>query len=138
MPAYDMYMHESERMMLGLWDRRPLFALSHAGHGFNSYGLNVVCSLGPVAVVAQVGWGGAFMDPVRARTEIAQLFGLIDGLPREPYAMPCVLVSYSSFRDISRYWRLDDLVPESTDVDLGGTAGDLGLLFSEASRAAPR
>ena len=135
-PAFDMYMHESERMMLGLWNQCPMFALSHAGHGVNSYGLNIVCAIGPVAVVAQIGWGGAYMDDVRARSEIAQLFGLIDGLPRASYAVPRVLVSYSSFRGTARYWTLDDLVPEPADVDLGGTAKDLGRLFSEPSGAA--
>jgi hypothetical protein len=36
------------------------FAISHAGHGINSYGLNLRLALGPVAMQLQVAWGGAY------------------------------------------------------------------------------
>lgn len=35
-------------------------AISHAGHGINSYALNLRLAVGPVAVMTQVGWGGAY------------------------------------------------------------------------------
>ena len=33
-------------------------AISHAGHGVNSHALNLRLAVGPVAIMAQIGWGG--------------------------------------------------------------------------------
>ena len=38
------------------------YSLNHAGHGVNSYSLNFRCAIGNIAIFAQVGWGGAYMD----------------------------------------------------------------------------
>ena len=38
------------------------YSLNHAGHGVNSYSLNFRCAIGNIAIFAQVGWGGMYMD----------------------------------------------------------------------------
>ena len=38
------------------------YSLNHAGHGINSYSLNLRCAIGNLAILAQVGWGGGYMD----------------------------------------------------------------------------
>jgi hypothetical protein len=38
------------------------YSLNHAGHGVNSYSLNFRFALGDLAIFAQTGWGGAYMD----------------------------------------------------------------------------
>jgi hypothetical protein len=45
----------------------PQLALSHEGHGINSYGLNLRMQVGPVLIVAQYGWGGGYMDVEKQR-----------------------------------------------------------------------
>ena len=45
--------------------KRPIpdqYSLNHAGHGVNSYSLNFRCAIGNIAILAQVGWGGVYMD----------------------------------------------------------------------------
>jgi hypothetical protein len=37
-------------------------AFSHAGHAINSYALNYQLVDGPLAVIAQVGWGGGYSN----------------------------------------------------------------------------
>lgn len=39
---------------------RQQLAINHAGHGVNSYSLNLRLAVGPVAVMAQTGWGGVY------------------------------------------------------------------------------
>ncbi|MFD1047412.1 hypothetical protein ACFQ1S_18620, partial [Kibdelosporangium lantanae] len=41
-------------------------AVSHAGHGVNSYAVNYQLVHGPVAVFAQEGWGGIYYDREQA------------------------------------------------------------------------
>jgi len=38
------------------------FAVSHGGHGVNSYALTYLLMWGPLAVATQHGWGGVYMD----------------------------------------------------------------------------
>ena len=38
------------------------YSLNHAGHGVNSYSLNFRFALGDLAIFAQTGWGGAYMN----------------------------------------------------------------------------
>ena len=37
-------------------------SLNHVGHGVNSYSLNFRFALGGLAIFAQTGWGGAYMN----------------------------------------------------------------------------
>jgi YD repeat-containing protein len=56
---------------------REQLAISHAGHGINSYSLNLRLAVGPVAVMAQVGWGGVY-SPEDADEEWATLADGVD------------------------------------------------------------
>ena len=38
------------------------YSINHAGHGVNSYSLNFRYALGDLAIFAQLGWGGVYMD----------------------------------------------------------------------------
>lgn len=51
-------------------------AISHAGHGINSYGLNLRLALGPVAMQLQVAWGGAYGGPEDAQRWAALVEGV--------------------------------------------------------------
>jgi hypothetical protein len=82
-------------------------AVSHAGHGINSYGLNVHLVLGPLAVFAQDGFGGVYMDAARCREEIAAtmegLGRLLDRLPTPREGVPGIdrsriVLLWSGFR----------------------------------------
>lgn len=52
-------------------------AVSHAGHGVNSYAINYHLVDGPLAVFAQVGWGGVYSDPVASGARVKELFDRI-------------------------------------------------------------
>ena len=41
---------------------REYVAVGHAGHGINSYAMHYFLVYGPVALFAQLPWGGAYMD----------------------------------------------------------------------------
>jgi hypothetical protein len=49
-------------------------AVSHAGHGANSYALNYHLVLGGLAVFVQAPWGGAYVDADRAAAEVRSRF----------------------------------------------------------------
>jgi hypothetical protein len=123
-----------QEAMLATWDRRPLFALSQQVHGSNTY-LNLTCSLGPVAVAAdvQVGWYGEKFYPLESRQLLTRLFALVDGLPRDEYASPGVLVCYSGYSLDARFWLLRDFIPTCEQVDFWDAEADLGDFFSYAT-----
>ena len=50
-------------------------AFSHAGHGINWYALNYQLVDGPLAVIAQVGWGGGYSDRTKDTQQANDLFG---------------------------------------------------------------
>ena len=97
-----MYMFDVAVVARLLLDHGGFFALSHAGHGFNSYGLNLVTSQGPIAAFVQHGYGGAFMDPVAAlisiNTTYSKLHVLLEALDETPVTEPRWLLAYSTFR----------------------------------------
>ena len=83
-------------------------AVSHAGHGVNSYGLNYHLVYGPIAVFAQTGWGGGYMDAVKCaagvRRQFTQCADLIaaseasaERLPESPARL---IVAESTFRAV--------------------------------------
>jgi hypothetical protein len=49
-------------------------AFSHAGHGINSYALNYQLVDGPLAVLAQVGWGGGYSNKTEDTRQANDLF----------------------------------------------------------------
>lgn len=58
LPFQDYMFDGMARMLRGPVPQQ--FAISHAGHGINSYGLNLRAAVGPVVVMGQVGWGGVY------------------------------------------------------------------------------
>lgn len=83
-PAMLMYMFDTGLVAQVLSEHGRLFALSHAGHGVNSYCLNLVTSKGPVAAFVQHHWGGAYTDPLRSliaiNTTYSRLHVLFEGV----------------------------------------------------------
>lgn len=85
-------------------------AISHAGHGLNSYGLNYHLAYGPLVIFTQNGWGGAYGDS-EADTErvattfkfVASLIALTDALWPDGQQMPDdqLIVAYSDFRGVA-------------------------------------
>ncbi len=59
------------------------FAISHAGHGINSYSLNLRMSLGPFALLVQQGWGGVFGDNLMDTEDWNELMRNVSKLMRE-------------------------------------------------------
>ncbi len=49
-------------------------AVSHAGHGVNSYAINYHLVYGRVALFVQLGWGGIYMDQGERAQTIAETF----------------------------------------------------------------
>lgn len=98
-----LYMFGAVDALIDHWDRTPHFAMSHAGHGVNSYGLNVIAAAGPVAAYVQHGFGGAYSDPVRDREQIAatyeRLHHVLAAADRDDSPARWLLL-FSNFRDV--------------------------------------
>lgn len=54
--------------------------LAHAGHGVNSWALHYYLLHGPLLMLLQFGWGGAYMDAKKSALKIKEGFLLADGL----------------------------------------------------------
>jgi len=81
------------------------YSLNHAGHGVNSYSLNFRFALGDLAIFAQTGWGGAYMqtdDQSRRWDELQQsLCEIMLGAPLDGFDSSYIrkyLIVYSDFR----------------------------------------
>jgi len=81
------------------------YSLNHAGHGVNSYSLNFRFALGDLAIFAQSGWGGMYMDSdeqMRAWDELQlRLSHLLIKSPLDGFDSSYVrkyLLVYSEFR----------------------------------------
>jgi len=81
-----MYMFEMDINKMLTKGRRDYVAFCHSGHGANSYALTYHLVDGPLAIFAQVGWGGVYSDGVSATRAANALFGrcqdLISASPR--------------------------------------------------------
>lgn len=102
LPPFLLYMFEAGLVMRHLIDNGPVFSLSHAGHGSNSYGLNLVTAAGPVAAFVQHGYGGAYGDPVRNLIDINATYSRLHvllGATRKMDTELRWLLLYSTFRD---------------------------------------
>lgn len=101
-PPQVLYMYEVDFIANQLCENGPFFALAHAGHGWNSYGLNLVTSAGPIAAYVQHGWDGMFMDPVRSRIAINITYSRLHVLMRTAADLPMDdvrwLLTLSDFR----------------------------------------
>lgn len=66
---------ELDRFVAGDW--RPRFFVCHAGQGVNSYAINYLMVTGRIALFAQAGWGGVYMDKARAASHVNRMGELI-------------------------------------------------------------
>ena len=55
-------------------------AISHAGHGVNSYAINYHLVHGPLAVFAQTAWGGVYQDRARSSAAVCEQLDKCDEL----------------------------------------------------------
>lgn len=53
---------------------KDYIAISHAGHGANSYSINYHLVYGPLALFTQAGWGGLYTDRDKAAASVAGQF----------------------------------------------------------------
>jgi hypothetical protein len=110
-PGDDLYLFNVDVVAQVLIDDGPFFALSHGGHGINSYGLSLVTTAGPVAAFVQHGYGGGYMNLVTRlisiNTTYSRLRGLFDGLRELPGATTRWLLVFSDFRGGSGLVDLD-------------------------------
>ena len=99
----DAYMQhpEATRFLAGDW--RPRYHVCHAGHGVNSYGMNYVIVTDRLAIVAQAGWGGIYMNPLKSAAavvdlsaDLADLFRFAQSIREWPGGR--LLVVHSDFR----------------------------------------
>ncbi len=74
MDPVDMYLFEPYLIEVLAAPVEDYFALSHAGHGTNSFAINYQLVFGPIALFAQVPWGGIYMDPQASAAEVDRLF----------------------------------------------------------------
>lgn len=86
------------------------YVLSHWGHGINSYSMNFRCAYGDMAMIAQLGYGGAYQDPQRQNDKWAELVSAIDQsfdlAFRKPAGPPrgrSIIVAFSDFRELPTY-----------------------------------
>src|SRR5262245_3793901 len=108
--GFDMYMffqidHDGRRFLIDvLCDRvEDYAAVSHAGHGLNSYAINFHLVYGPLAVLMQVGWGRGYRDYEHAALEPAgywsQIAEMLDTPPGpRSESQQRLTVVYSDFR----------------------------------------
>ncbi len=82
-------------------------AVSHAGHGINSYAINYHLVYGSLALFAQTAWGGVYTDPVKSAQALAEQLSACGRLIEAVDSMPEVsdrrrlLVMRSDFRDVA-------------------------------------
>jgi hypothetical protein len=111
---FEMYMFRHDRELLGeglAGEARDYLAISHRGHGINSYGLSYFVDDGPVSVFAQVGWGGGYMDETGSAAAFAECCEGVTALLETGAEVGSnlsarVLVVFSDFRAMrSAGWR---------------------------------
>lgn len=95
---------EVEQFLSGDW--RPRFHVCHGGHGVNSYSMNYTLVTERIALFAQEGWGGAYMDSkadgmavMDMAADISVIVDLAEAIENWPNGR--LLVTHSSFRGIN-------------------------------------
>jgi hypothetical protein len=101
-PPIEMYMFDVDLIARTLRADGPFFALNHAGHGTNSYGLNLVTAAGPMAVCVQHPYGGFYSDPlanlIAINTTYSRLHVLFQAAKGQENLPLKWLLVYSPFR----------------------------------------
>jgi hypothetical protein len=105
-PIDPMKMYFLEPAVRGREGAREYAAVSHAGHGVNSYGLNFYLVTGSLGIFIQHGWGGIYSDPQHSTAQIARTYVLLNELLSSLKPMDDrtrhVLI-YSDFRRVGTY-----------------------------------
>jgi hypothetical protein len=132
-----LYIFSPEVIAEDIAENGHLVAMSHAGHGMNSYGLSLVTGQGPLAIYVQHGFGGLMMPPISALMAINATYARIATLfesTLERRDEPCRWLLYLS--DFRGAYGIIDLLA-TPDGTSGGSAGDLdqsGLTMNEFDR----
>jgi hypothetical protein len=118
-------------------DVKDYVAVSHAGHGANSYGLNYHLVYGDLCVFTQDGFGGAYMDEASARRDISETFSMVTTLlehARVPAQGRWLYVVASRFRNVLGYRIEESAVAAEPLAVEGWTSGeDRSTLAREAA-----
>ncbi|WP_433202898.1 hypothetical protein ACQP00_33175 [Dactylosporangium sp. CS-047395] len=115
--AFAMYLFEGDFPADVLAGRVPDYvAVSHAGHGVNSYAVNYHLVCGPLAVFMQVGWGGVYTDNAAAARRLGRLWKRCESLHEAGAATTGgrVVCLFSELRGISACGP----VPDPADPDV--------------------
>ncbi|WP_190866995.1 hypothetical protein [Actinomadura sp. RB99] len=132
-----MYMfrdHVTEAMSRRVGD---YMAVCHAGHGVNSYCVNYHLVWGPVAIFAQTGWGGVYMDRERSAADVRDLLAQCgDVLAAATEARPALersgrrlVVAESRIRGRATYGWLDEDGRYTTVEDTRKALSDAAALL---------
>ena len=109
----DMYMFEYVNEILA-GPVSDYSAVCHAGHGMNSYGLNVTIVKAPLALLFQHSLGGAYSNPTTDFIQIAACFAYMRSLVTSADRVHAEddslrhLVAWSDFRRIADYYTRAD------------------------------
>lgn len=113
--SFRMYLMDNQYLHELITEDAPDYmALSHAGHGINSYGLQYALRYGPLVLFFQSSFGGAYNDHkedvIFINTAFNHINGLIDTMPtdiaKKSYSKRIVLI-WSNFRDACNYGTLN-------------------------------
>lgn len=101
-------------------------AVSHAGHGVNSYAITYHLVYRELALFAQVGWGGIYMDVRKTTAAVAELFegcGAMADLaearpfdPTSPWRMACVYSDTHNIAAAGWYKRTEGNIDQILDT----------------------
>lgn len=135
----DLYMFDVEAVLRSFIYEGRFFALCHAGHGMNSYAVNLVTARGPIGVFTQHGWGGVYMDPLQGRFRLNQTYSRLHALfsrIADPDAELRWVLLYSQLRgtigvvDFVKYREtasFEDSYTSFAATDAGGSSGEVRL-----------
>lgn len=118
-------------------------AISHAGRGINSYGLNYHLVRGDIAIFTQDSFGGVYGDAEVDRKNIANTFNHITTLLRQldehplPPKRPRLVIVWSAFRGVCAHTQLSLTAPPSeggqADWEHRGPFSGMGWLPSRTA-----
>ncbi len=107
-----LYSFDLDVLALDMSSGGPGFALSHSGHGTNSYALTLLTGAGSAAVALQHGYGGGYNDSAASRRRInsdyTDVSTALGALGRANPA-PAVLIAWSGLRNEGARVDLDEL-----------------------------
>ena len=140
-PPIVLYMFEAECVARHLVKHGPFFAFAHAGHGINSYGLNLVTTSGPVAAYVQHSYGGGYANHVSNLIDINATYSRLHVLLRAADEAPATelrwLLVFSSFRGGIGIVDLDKLRESLSFDDAVDSFESESTLFEAAAKLPP-